>query len=341
MSVARTSPYRRERARAGRASARWPTSASRAARSARAFITTGSASGSPARRQCSASAVTSASAVAATAPDSAFAVAAVSTVVPHTPASATRTCSSGSQLSRQLSRKVPVLPRPATGSPQPMPRRRSRCRRRLRAASVSLRRSRSSSRSDASGLSRRVRWLRVRSRCSGTAGAVSGTSPRVSPTISRSRTRASGTSDPSHMTARTASVVSPSPASGRPRRAARVSASRTASMTWAVETNRSSARSSPATLVIQRSMGRSAASKRCPYQPGESIPAPYPLCRASLRWVHGTQVRSVLTFGRPLSRARSAARVVRAASAGTCQAPQTTATPSPNSLRAVRNWMRM
>ncbi|CAM5687363.1 hypothetical protein SCALM49S_06117 [Streptomyces californicus] len=60
------------------------------------------------------------------------------------------------------------------------------------------------------GLEFRVGWVRVRSRCSGTAGAESGTSPRLSPTISRSWTRASGTSDPSHMTARTASVVSPS-----------------------------------------------------------------------------------------------------------------------------------
>ena len=60
VSVPRTSPYRRERTRAGRAWARWPTSASSAARSASARITTGSASGSSASRQRSASAVTSA-----------------------------------------------------------------------------------------------------------------------------------------------------------------------------------------------------------------------------------------------------------------------------------------
>ena len=47
--------------------------------------------------------------------DSALAVAAESTVVPHTPASATRTDSSGSQRSRQVSRNVPVLPREAAG----------------------------------------------------------------------------------------------------------------------------------------------------------------------------------------------------------------------------------
>jgi hypothetical protein len=139
---------------------------------------------------------------------------------------------------------------------------------------------------------------------------------------------ASGTSDPSHITARTASVVSVSPASGRPRIAARVSASRTASMTWADDTGRSSSRSSPATLVIQRTTGRSGAVNRCRYQPGEAIPAPYPLARDSRRCVHGTQVTSAFTFGSPLSRPRSAVAVVDAASAGTCHAPHTTATRS-------------
>lgn len=90
-------------------------------------------------------------------------------------------------------------------------------------------------------------------------------------------------SEPSHITARTASVVSPSPGNGRPRITASVSASRTASMTWAGETIRSSSRNSPATLVIHRSTGRSGALNRWPYQPGESIPAPYPLARDSRR----------------------------------------------------------
>ncbi|CAM5528392.1 hypothetical protein SMICM304S_07069 [Streptomyces microflavus] len=88
--------------------------------------------------------------------------------------------------------------------------------------------------------------------------------------------RASGTSEPSHITARTASVVSLSPASGRPRIAASVSASRTASMTWAVETNRSSSRSSPATLVIRPLDRPVGGTEEVPgtRQPGESIPAP-------------------------------------------------------------------
>lgn len=341
MSVPRTSPYRRERTRAGRAWARWPTSASRAARSARTRITTGKASGSSASRQRSASAVTSASEGAATASDSALAVAAATTVVPHTPASATRTDSSGSQRSRQVSRKVPVLLRDAEGSPHSTPRSRSRCSSLLRSASVSLRRSSSSSRSSASGLSRSRRWSRARSRCNGTAGADSGTSPSTSPTTSRSRTSASGTSEPSHITARTASVVSVSPGSGRPRIAASVSASRTASMTCADDTIRSSSRSSRATLVIQRSTGRSGAANRCPYQPGESMPAPYPLIRASRRCVQGTHVMSAFALGNPLSSARSAPAVVFCRSAGTCQAPHTTATSSPNSRCAARSWSRM
>ncbi len=314
---------------------------SRAARSARTRITVGSASGSSASRQRSASAVTSARPSAATASASALAVAADSTVVPHTPASATRTDSSGSQRSRHVSRNVPVLPREAAGSPQATPSSRSRCSSLLRAESVSLRRSSSSSRSSASGFNRSLRWSRARSRCNGTAGAVEGTSPSTSPTTSRSRTRASGTSEPSHITARTASVVSLRPGSGRPRIAASVSASRTASMTCAEETIRSSSRSSPATFVIHRSTGRSGALNKCPYQPGESMPAPYPLVRESLRWVHGTHVMSVLTLGSPLSSALSAATVAFCRRAGTCQAPQTTATPSSNSRCAARTWSRM
>lgn len=261
----------------------------------------------------------------------ALAVAAASTVVPHTPASATRTDSSGSHRSRHVSRNVPVLPRDTTGSPHPTRSSRSRCSSLLRPASVSLRRSSSNSRSSASGLSRSRRCVRSRSRCNGTAGAACGTSPSTSPTTSRSCTSDSGTSEPSHITARTASVVSLSPASGRPRIAASVCASRTASMTWAGETIRSSSRSSPATLVIHRSTGRSAAPNRCPYQPGESTPAPYPLTRASRRYVHGTHVMSALTLGSPFTSARSAATAVLSRSAGTCHAPHTTTTPPPNS----------
>ena len=71
------------------------------------------------------------------------------------------------------------------------------------------------------------------------------------------------------------------------------------------------------------------------------MPAPYPLERASLRWVQGTQVRSVFTFGRPFSSARSAPTAAFLRSAGTCQAPHTTATSSPNSRCAERIWSRM
>ena len=81
-------------------------------------------------------------------------------------------------------------------------------------------------------------------------------------------------SSPSHSTARVASVTSVSPASGRVRRLARVSASRTASMTWALEVGRSLARSARATLVSQRTTVCSGAVHRWWYQPGELTPAP-------------------------------------------------------------------
>ncbi|CAM5497238.1 hypothetical protein SPURM210S_06304 [Streptomyces purpurascens] len=71
------------------------------------------------------------------------------------------------------------------------------------------------------------------------------------------------------------------------------------------------------------------------------MPAPYPLIRDSLRWVHGTQVMSVLTLGSPFSSALSAATVAFCRRAGTCQAPQTTATPSSNSRCAARSWSRI
>ncbi len=107
-------------------------------------------------------------------------------------------------------------------------------------------------------------------------------------------------------------------------------------MTWAGETTLSSSRSSWATPVSQRSTGRSAAANRCPYQPGDSMPAPYPPALDSLRWVQGTQVMSTLVLGSPFTRARSAATATRRRSAGTCQAPQTTATPRANSRPAAR-----
>ncbi len=89
-------------------------------------------------------------------------------------------------------------------------------------------------------------------------------------------TLASATSSPSQSTARVASVTSASPASGRPRSVASASASRTDSMTCALDTGRSCARRTPATRVIQRVTVRSGAVKRWWYQPGDSTPAPYP-----------------------------------------------------------------
>ena len=85
---------------------------------------------------------------------------------------------------------------------------------------------------------------------------------------------ASATSSPSTSTDLVASVTSSNPASCRPRRVASASASRTASITLALETGRSAARSTRATLVSHRVTVRSGWLNRCWYQPGEVIPAP-------------------------------------------------------------------
>ena len=103
---------------------------------------------------------------------------------------------------------------------------------------------------------------------------VSGTRPSSSPTTASRRTNPTAVSLPSHSTARVASVTSVRPGSGRPRSWARVRASRTASMTWAVEVGRSCPRSTPAERVIHRSRPCSVSVNRCRYQPGESTPAP-------------------------------------------------------------------
>ena len=100
-----------------------------------------------------------------------------------------------------------------------------------------------------------VRQVRIRSASSGTVGTRSLTEPRAWPTTRCSVTKPTARSSPSQSTARVASVTSVRPASGRDRRLARVSASRTASMTWALETGRSRSRSARATLVSQRVIG--------------------------------------------------------------------------------------
>ena len=109
---------------------------------------------------------------------------------------------------------------------------------------------------------------------SGTVGTSSGTDPSASPTTSPSSTSRVAASSPSHSTARVASTTSARPASGRPRIVARVSASRTASITCALETGRSCSRSSAATWVIHRVTTWSGAVNRWWYQPGEVMPAP-------------------------------------------------------------------
>ena len=76
-------------------------------------------------------------------------------------------------------------------------------------------------------------------------------------------------SSPSQSTARVASVTSVSPASGRPRRLARVSASRTASITWALDTGRSLRRAAlrpPGQPAGDRLVG---GGPQVVYQPGE------------------------------------------------------------------------
>ncbi|SLH66360.1 Uncharacterised protein [Mycobacteroides abscessus subsp. abscessus] len=123
-------------------------------------------------------------------------------------------------------------------------------------------------------LSRSRRAVARRSASSGTVGVSSGTVPSASPTTSSAVTTRTIVSSPPHITDRTASVTSDSPASGRSRSVASVCASRTASMTCALDTGRSCARNTPATLVSHRAIGCSGVVNRWWYQPGESMPAP-------------------------------------------------------------------
>src|SRR5581483_12526458 len=87
-----------------------------------------------------------------------------------------------------------------------------------------------------------------------------------------------------------------------------------------------SSRRTPAALVSQPSIGCASSLNRWSYQPGERTPAPYPDANASRPYVQGTQVIVAFTFGRPRSNRSSwLAGGSGLASAGTCQAPQTTA----------------
>ena len=113
-------------------------------------------------------------------------------------------------------------------------------------------------------------------------------------------------------------------------------------MTWALEAGRSRSRSARATLTSQRGMVPSGAVHRWWYQPGEVMPAPYPLALASRCAVHGTQVRVTFRLALPRSTAASAlAGGSGQVSTGACQAPQTTATRSRPRRRAARIVCRM
>ena len=143
------------------------------------------------------------------------------------------TLSSGSQTRSHTSLKVPVVRVPSAGVPHGTPRARRRWSSTERARCESVRRSTWIVVAEAVGFSRSERWVAARSAASGTIGVSAGTVPRSSPTTSRLAMTASGRSDPSHSTARVASVSSSSPTDGRPRTAASDSARRTASTTEA------------------------------------------------------------------------------------------------------------
>ena len=274
VSVSRTSPYRTERTSGGTACISAAMSWSRAARASRATSNSVIASPTSASRACSMSSVRRGRS-APRASEQTFATVAAATVVPHTEASTTSTAKSGRHASSHVSRKVPVERTcPTVVFPHRMPSRPSRCSSRERSRSVGVRRSRSLTAGTGSRFIRSRRVVAARSLSSGTVGVPSGTSPSASPTTNRRVTRSRVTSLPSQITARVASVTSASPASGRPRSTARVSARRTASITWALDTGRSSARSTAATWVSQSATVCSGVANRCAYQPGDSTPAP-------------------------------------------------------------------
>ncbi len=274
-SVPRTSPYLAARTSAGTAAIRWVTSPSSAARSLTAASTSGRASPRSASRHRSTSMARSSSAAAPDARQRARCAAAAATVLPHMLASIRATSSSGRQVSCHVSRNVPMLRvRLSCGTPQGTSSSASRCSRWLRARSVGLRRSRWWSRGAASGRSRRLRCWSRRSRCSGTIGVAAGTAPSRSPTTRRRWMSSVSRSLPSHSTARAASVTSSRPASGRPRRTASVWASRTDSITCAVDAGMPSSRSTAAALASHRSMGWPFDENRWSYQPGDRMPAP-------------------------------------------------------------------
>ena len=171
------------------------------------------------------------------APSRAF-PAAEATVVPKAAASTTCTDISGSHSSSQTSLKVP-LEATRCRLPQVIPRISRRRSSWDLARSRGLRRSRESVLGVAVKAMRRLLAVERRSASRGTMGTPSGTLPSASPMRTSRVAAAARTVLPSHMTDRTASFSSSRPAMGRPRSAARLWASRAASMMWAEETGRS------------------------------------------------------------------------------------------------------
>ena len=256
------------------------------------------------------------------------------------------TDSSGRQRSFQVSRKVPVpRTRSSATSPQPMPSTPSRCRNTERPpvgllAQVERR---------AFALSGSIFSLSARARArrsasSGTGGAPSGTRAELLadhqvPGDERGREIVAV----AHAPTGSPRLTSASPASGRPRSTARVSASRTASITCADETGRSWLAQHPG------HPGQPAGDGLVGH--GEQVVVPARATSSRRRSRRRTPAGSASTAPRralpcawacPRSSAASlAAGGSGPASAGACQAPQTTATVPLVSLSAARSTCRM
>ena len=200
-------------------------------------------------------------------------MAAACTVVPCAACSMTRMVSSGSHISRQVSRNVPLLPRPSSTEPHGTPSARSRCSSTERARPFGARTSSSSVRAVASGFSRTLRCWAARSRANGTCGASSGTSPMASPTISSRWIRVMPPCRPSPFRRRRAPRRDPGAAGCAARRER-----------WRHGLRRSDRRETPtcrgraAAEQRRRTSGRYPGSpgwlNTCAYQPGLRTPAP-------------------------------------------------------------------
>ena len=250
------------------------------------------------------------------------------------------TASSGFHCSRHASLKVPLL-RACCFSPQCTLRARRRCRKTLRARPPSSRRSSSSGLMDAVAFRRRRRIAASISCCSGSAGRSGGSSPKRSPTSSFFLRKSRGNASPWQNTACIACKVSSNPGNGLPRIPAREFESRSASITEAEDASCPSPRRRRAALVSHVGMGSCGFFQRCPYQPGERTPAPYPLENVSRSSVHGIHVAAILCFSNPLRSALSSPTLEVPLSAGACHAPQITAMFWKPSFSAARMHFRI